>query len=63
MIDRVEKAYYYLLGYCDKHKNCGSCRFSDEEGLCVLAEKIPVDWPNPKPRLPRLIGFEREGQK
>lgn len=60
-IDRLEQAYSYLVGYCNKHRTCETCRFADENEVCTISGNIPADWPIPKaPRLVRMIGFERE---
>ena len=62
MTDRVYRAYRYLVGYCNKHETCETCRFADENEKCTLCGNIPADWGAPKPPdLVRLIGFERGG--
>lgn len=59
MIDRIEKARNYLVGYCIKQASCSRCRFADENGGCTLESSIPANWPQPKTYHPRLVGFER----
>lgn len=43
--DIIEIAFDILAGYCKKHINCSSCRFSDKSGDCLFEKSLlPCDW-------------------
>lgn len=51
MIGIIKWAFRYLKGYCEKHPNCTTCRFTDEEGYCLFQQdKCPCDWEYPEVR-------------
>ena len=48
--DSVNDAFYRLIGYCDKHADCGGCRFNTQKYGCLFIDSStpPCDWSVPE---------------